>query len=48
MTRAEPGSPPSSDPTEIAYYVCYGPRRAGLADLAGIAEAYLRIEECLQ
>jgi SRSO17 transposase len=37
-----------SDPTEIAYYVCYGPRRSSLADLAWIAGARWRIEECFQ
>jgi SRSO17 transposase len=37
-----------SDPAEIAYYVCYGPRRASLADLAWIAGARWRIEECFQ
>jgi SRSO17 transposase len=37
-----------SDPTEIAYYVCYGPRRSSLADLAWVAGARWRIEECFQ
>jgi SRSO17 transposase len=37
-----------SDPGEIAYYVCYGPRRSSLADLAWIAGARWRIEECFQ
>lgn len=37
-----------SDPTEIAYYVCYGPRRSTLADLAWIAGSRWRIEECFQ
>jgi SRSO17 transposase len=37
-----------SDPTEIAYYVCYGPRRATLLDLAWIAGTRWRIEECFQ
>jgi hypothetical protein len=32
-----------SDPIEIAYYVCYGPRRATLLDLAWIAGARWRI-----
>jgi SRSO17 transposase len=36
------------DPTEIAYYVCYGPRRATLLDLAWIAGSRWRIEECFQ
>jgi SRSO17 transposase len=35
-----------SDPTQIAYYVCYGPRRSSLADLAWTAGARWRIEEC--
>ncbi|QGN49761.1 hypothetical protein GKC29_24970 [Micromonospora sp. WMMC415] len=33
---------------EIAYYVCYGPRRTGLVDLARIAGARWAIEECFQ
>jgi SRSO17 transposase len=37
-----------SDPTEIAYYVCYGPRRSTLLDLAWIAGTRWRIEECFQ
>jgi SRSO17 transposase len=37
-----------SDPSEIAYYVCYGPRRSSLADLAWTAGARWRIEECFQ
>jgi SRSO17 transposase len=37
-----------TDPTEIAYYVCYGPRRSTLLDLAWIAGARWRIEECFQ
>jgi SRSO17 transposase len=37
-----------SDPTQIAYYVCYGPRRSSLADLAWTAGARWRIEECFQ
>ncbi|MEV8611021.1 IS701 family transposase, partial [Amycolatopsis sp. NPDC051373] len=37
-----------SDPTEVAYYVCYGPRRATLLNLAWIAGARWRIEECFQ
>jgi SRSO17 transposase len=35
-------------PDEIAYYVCYGPRRATLVDLAWIAGCRWRIEECFQ
>jgi SRSO17 transposase len=37
-----------SDPGEIAYYVCYGPRRSSLADLVWVAGARWRIEECFQ
>jgi SRSO17 transposase len=33
---------------EIAYYVCYGPRRSTLLDLARVAGARWRIEECFQ
>lgn len=35
-------------PDEIAYYVCYGPRRSTLVDLAWIAGSRWRIEECFQ
>jgi SRSO17 transposase len=35
-----------ADPTEIAYYVCYGPRRSTLLDLAWTAGSRWRIEEC--
>ena len=35
-----------TDPTEIAYYVCYGPRRSTLADLAWTAGSRWRIKEC--
>lgn len=37
-----------NDPTEIAYYVCYGPRRSSLVDLVWIAGSRWRIEECFQ
>jgi len=37
-----------SDPTEIAYYLCSGPRRASLVDLAWIAGSRWRVEECFQ
>jgi SRSO17 transposase len=37
-----------SDPTEIAYYICYGPRRSSLLDLAWIAGSRWRVEECFQ
>jgi SRSO17 transposase len=35
-----------SDPGEIAYYACYGPRRSSTADLAWIAGSRWHIEEC--
>jgi SRSO17 transposase len=37
-----------SDPEEIAYYACYGPRRCSTADLAWIAGSRWHIEECFQ
>ena len=37
-----------SEPGEIAYYVCYGPRRSALVDLAWIAGSRWHIEECFQ
>jgi SRSO17 transposase len=37
-----------SDPAEIAYYACYGPRRSSLVDLAWIAGSRWHIEECFQ
>jgi SRSO17 transposase len=37
-----------SDPSEIAYYICYGPRRASLVNLAWIAGSRWRVEECFQ
>ncbi len=37
-----------SNSAEIAYYVCYGPRRSTIADLAWIGGARWRIEECFQ
>jgi SRSO17 transposase len=37
-----------SDPGEIAYYVCYGPRRATLVDLAWVAGSRWHVEECFQ
>jgi len=36
------------DPTDIAYYACYGPRRSSTADLAWIAGSRWHIEECFQ
>jgi len=37
-----------SDPEEIAYYACYGPRRSSTADLAWTAGSRWHIEECFQ
>ncbi|MGW4370949.1 IS701 family transposase [Nocardia takedensis] len=37
-----------TNPEQIAYYVCYGPRRSTIADLAWIAGSRWRIEECFQ
>jgi SRSO17 transposase len=37
-----------SNPDEIAYYVCYGPRRSSLADLAWIAGSRWHVEQCFQ
>jgi SRSO17 transposase len=37
-----------SDPKEIAYYACYGPRRSSTADLAWVAASRWHIEECFQ
>lgn len=37
-----------SDPTRIAYYIAYGPRRSSLTDLAWIAGTRWKIEECFQ
>jgi SRSO17 transposase len=36
------------DPSEIAYYICYGPRRSSLAGLARIAGSRWPVEECFQ
>jgi hypothetical protein len=37
-----------SDPAEIAYYACYGPRRSSTADLAGSRAAAGISKECFQ
>jgi SRSO17 transposase len=37
-----------SDPTEIAYYVCYAPADSPLAKLACVAGARWPVEECFQ
>ncbi|XNR94864.1 IS701 family transposase [Streptomyces sp. R-74717] len=37
-----------SDPTEIAYYVCYGPVTSRLKDLVRTAGARWQVEECFQ
>jgi SRSO17 transposase len=39
---------PLKDPDEIAYYICYGPRRSRLVDLARIAGSRWHVEECIQ
>ena len=33
---------------ELAYYVCYGPRKARLMDLARVAGSRWAVEECFQ
>lgn len=37
-----------SDPTDLAYYVCYGPNDTTLADLVRVAGVRWTIEECLE
>lgn len=37
-----------ADPGEIAYYICYGPSRTSLKQLAGVAGSRWHIEECFQ
>ncbi len=37
-----------ADPSEIAYYACYGPARTRLVDLAWVAGSRWHIEECFQ
>jgi SRSO17 transposase len=37
-----------ADPTEIAYYVCYGPRGTRLRDLVRVAGTRWAVEECFQ
>lgn len=37
-----------SDPSEVACYVCYGPRRSTLLDLAWVAGSRWHVEECFQ
>lgn len=37
-----------SDSTEIAYYICAGPRRTTLTELATVAGSRWRVEECFQ
>jgi SRSO17 transposase len=37
-----------SNPGEISYYACYGPRRCSTADLAWAAGSRWHIEECFQ
>lgn len=37
-----------ADPTEIAYYVCYGPAASRLKDLVKVAASRWAVEECFQ
>lgn len=37
-----------SNPEQVAYYACYGPRRSSTADLAWTAGSRWHIEECIQ
>ncbi|MDJ0375207.1 IS701 family transposase [Streptomyces sp. H10-C2] len=37
-----------TDPTKIAYYVCYGPTATRLKDLVTVAGARWQVEECFQ
>ncbi|MEV0705919.1 IS701 family transposase [Saccharopolyspora sp. NPDC050389] len=37
-----------TDPTDIAYYVCFGPARTSLAELVRVAGSRWAIEECFQ
>ncbi|CAM01633.1 transposase [Saccharopolyspora erythraea NRRL 2338] len=37
-----------TDPTEIAYYVCYGPAETPLTELVRVAGSRWAIEECFQ
>ena len=41
-------TPDSKGEYEIAYYVCYGPRRSTVVDLAWVAGARWHVEECFQ
>lgn len=41
-------TPNSKGEYEISYYVCYGPARSRLVDLAWIAGSRWRVEECFQ
>jgi SRSO17 transposase len=41
-------TPNSKGKLEIAYYVCYGPRRSRLVDLAWTAGSRWHVEECFQ
>lgn len=38
----------TSNPSDIAYYICYGPRRTSLRELARVAGSRWHIEECFQ
>lgn len=41
-------TPNSKGEYEIAYYICYGPRRSTLVDLAWVAGSRWHVEECFQ
>lgn len=41
-------APNSKGEYEIAYYVCYGPRRSTVVDLAWVAGSRWHVEECFQ
>lgn len=41
-------TPNSKGDYEIAYYLCYGPRRSTLVDLAWVAGSRWHVEECFQ
>jgi SRSO17 transposase len=48
LLARRPVTKQGEEPGEIAYYVCYGPRRSTLVDLAWIAGTRWRIEESFQ
>lgn len=48
LLARRPVPTPGEEPGEIAYYVCYGPRRSTLVDLAWIAGTRWRVEKSFQ